>query len=162
MALEPHESVTVTLPVAVADLAFFDEKAGRFEVDPGRYGLQLSASSADNDIKQQTYASVSAPPPPAPAVVTAKPVAVGDEAHGITQRVRFPAGSRIDPRLTVALTDQTLLHPGDAGLTVHLSSNRPDVVSADLKATHPGVATITAEVAYNGVTATGSFVVVVT
>jgi beta-glucosidase len=66
-------------------------------------------------------------------------------------------GSRIDPRVTVALTDQSLLGPG--AVAVHYASNRPAVVGDDLRARRPGVATITATVTYHGGTATGTFVV---
>ncbi|MEV4350279.1 glycoside hydrolase family 3 C-terminal domain-containing protein [Actinoplanes sp. NPDC049596] len=152
VSLAPGQSARLTLPVAVADLAFFDGTA--FRVDPGRYGLQLSASSAD--VKHQLYASVSAPPPATPAVVTAKPVTPDDPARGITQRLQFPVGRRIEPHLTVALTDQTLLR---SGFSVRYESNRPSVVTHDLRVRAPGVATITATVTYGGASARGTFVV---
>ncbi len=108
--------------------------------------------------------------PSSPAVVTAKPVVVGDAARGIAQRVRFPAGSRIDLQLTVSLADQSLYgyitagqsHPLPPGMTVRYDSNRPPVVAvgADgLEARHKGVATVTATVTYGGKTASGSFVI---
>jgi beta-glucosidase len=154
VTLAPGASTRVTLPVKVADLAFFDEKTGTFQVDLGRYGLQLGTSS--KDIKQQVYATVSARPQPTPLVVTAKPVAEGDAGHGITQRVRFAIGDRIEPHLTVALSDQKLL---TSGFPVVYRSNRRSVVSDDLAVRGPGVATITATVTIGGATATGSFVV---
>jgi beta-glucosidase len=98
---------------------------------------------------------------PTPAVVTAKPVIAGDAARGITQRVFVPPGSRIDPQLTVALTDQSRHRTPPAGMTVRYDSDRPSVVSAGLRARHAGVATITATVAYRGGTARGTFVVAV-
>jgi beta-glucosidase len=107
--------------------------------------------------------------PASPAVVTAKPVVAGDAARGIAQRVRFPAGSRIDPQLTVALADQSLFgyvtagqsRPLPPGMSVRYTSNRPSVVAAGpdgLEARHAGVATVTATVTYEGGSATGSFV----
>ncbi|MFI5892488.1 glycoside hydrolase family 3 C-terminal domain-containing protein [Actinoplanes sp. NPDC051513] len=130
VVLEPHQSADVTLPVNTADLAFYDEKAQAFRLDPGRIGLQLSASSDDKDIKQHVYASVSTPPPPIPAVVTAKP-----------GRVQFPVGSHIDPHPAVAYSDQSI-----RTTEVGYASNRPAVVAVTptgLIARAPGVATIT-------------------
>ncbi|WP_433366659.1 glycoside hydrolase family 3 C-terminal domain-containing protein [Actinoplanes sp. CA-142083] len=128
--LDPHQSAEVTIPVNTADLAFYDEKAKAFRLDPGRIGLQLSTSSAEKDIKQRVYASVSTPPAPTPAVVTAKP-----------GRVQFPVGAHIDPHPTVAYSDQSI-----RDTSVGYQSNRPSVVEVTptgLIARAPGVATIT-------------------
>ena len=172
IALRPHQSARVVFPVKIADLAFFDERSGGFRVDPGRYGLQLASSSADRDVRQQAYISVGGQLQPTPAVVTAKPVVPGDSARGIAQRVLIPAGSRIDPQLSVSLSDQSLYgyitagrsRPLPAGMTVRYHSDRPAVVatgSGGLRAGRGGVATVTATVAYRGTTASGTFVVVV-
>jgi beta-glucosidase len=78
--------------------------------------------------------------------------------------VRFPAGSRIDPQLTVAMTDQSLYRQAPPGMTVSYKSNRPSVVDADgggLQARHSGVATVTATVTYDGTTVHGAFVIAV-
>jgi beta-glucosidase len=166
--LAPHQSAPVTFAVATADLAFFDEKSGTFGIDPGRYGLQLAASSAD--VRAQAFVSVTGELPLTPAVVTAKPVMAGDAARGVAQRVFFPAGRRIDPQLTVALRDQSLAgyvtlgqgRPLPPGMTVRYASNRPSVVSAGpdgLRTVRAGVATVTATVSYRGATAQGTFVV---
>jgi beta-glucosidase len=168
VVLAPHQSAPVTFPVATADLAFFDEKSGTFRVDTGRYGLQLAASSAD--VRAQAFVSVTGELPPAPTVVTAKPVIAGDAARGVAQRVFIPAGRRIDPQLTVALADQSLYgfvtlgrsRPLPPGMAVRYESNRPSVVSAGpdgLRTVHAGVATVTATVSYRGSTARGTFVV---
>jgi beta-glucosidase len=141
-------------------------------VDTGRYGLQLATSAADADVRQQAFVTVSGASHPTPAVVTAKPVAPGDAAAGIPQRVIFLAGSRIDPQLTVALSDESLFgyvtkgasRPLPPGMEVTYASNRPRVVSAGpdgLVAKGPGVATVTATVRYGAGVATGSFVVYV-
>ncbi|HEX5200235.1 MAG TPA: glycoside hydrolase family 3 C-terminal domain-containing protein [Actinoplanes sp.] len=130
VVLEPHRSADVTIPVDIADLAFYDEKAKAFRLDPGRIGLQLSTSSADKDIKQQVYASVGTPPAPTPAVVTAKP-----------GRVQFPVGAHIDPHPTVAYSDQSV-----RDTPVTYASNRPAVVEVTpggLVARAAGVATVT-------------------
>jgi beta-glucosidase len=162
VTLAPHASTPVTVPFSLDDLAFFDEKADRFELDPGRYGLQLATSSAESDIIQQVYLPEPGHLAVSPAVVTAKPVVVGDAARGIAQRLRFPKGSRIDPQLTVAMTDETLYHKLPSGMTVRYESNRPAVVAVDgagLLARHSGVATITATVTYEGATVSRSFVI---
>jgi len=164
LTLGPHQSAPVTFPLDLNDLAFFDEKTNRFELDPGRYGLQLATSSADSDILQQVYRPEHGHLPVSPAVVTAKPVVAGDAARGIAQRVRFPAGSRIDPQLTVAMTDQSLYRPPPPGMVVRYESNRPSVVAVDgggLIARHSGVATVTATVTDEGTTVSGSFVIAV-
>jgi beta-glucosidase len=141
VALQPRQSAEVSLPVNVQDLEFFDEKTGAFRLDPGRTGLQLSTSSADQDIRQQMYVSTGPTPDPAPAVVTLKP-----------GRILFPAGARIDPHPTVAYSDQ-----GIRPATITYASNRPAVVEVTpggLVARAPGVATITATAG----TAHGTFV----
>ena len=38
----------MTLPLKIADLAFYNEADKRFEVDQGKYGIQISTSSADS------------------------------------------------------------------------------------------------------------------
>jgi beta-glucosidase len=170
VSLAPGQATQVSFPVKVADLAFFDGTAGVYAVDAGRYGFQLASSAADADVWQQAFVTVSGALHPQPAVVTAKPVAIGDAAAGIAQRVIFPAGSRIDPQLTVALSDESLYgyvtkgagRPLPPGMEVMYVSNRPQVVSvgpAGLVAHAPGVATVTATVRYGGGEATGSFVI---
>jgi beta-glucosidase len=134
---------------AVDALAFYDERQARFRVDPGRYGLELAASSTD--VRQRAGLTITGVPAPVPAVVTAKPV-----THG----------TRIDPRVTVAMTDQTRYGPGHLppGMTISYRSNRPSVVRPDggtLIAGHAGVATITATAAYRDGTASATFVIVI-
>jgi beta-glucosidase len=171
VSLPPHGTKRVAFSVRVPDLAFFDQDRGRFGVDAGRYGIQLAASSAD--VRRQAMISVAGTLRPAPSVVTAKPVAAGDAAVGIADRVFFPAGTVVDPQLTVAMTDDTLYgyitkgagRPLPPGMTVRYRSNRPDVVSAGgagvLRTGAAGVATITATVAYHGAAASTRFVVYV-
>jgi beta-glucosidase len=172
LTLRPGETRRVAFDVRVADLAFFDEATDRFAVDRGRYGLQLATSGADGDVRAQASVTVTGALRPAPAVVTAKPVAPGDAAAGIAQRVVFPAGSRIDPRLTVSMSDESIAgyvtsgrsSPLPPGLRVRYDSDHPDVVSTRdgvLTATGGGVATVTARVRGNGGEASGTFVVVV-
>jgi hypothetical protein len=82
----------------------------------------------------------------------------------------FPVGTVIDPHLTVAMNDSSLYgYIGKrrsrglpAGARVRYSSDNPGVVSVSngaIRTVANGAATITASVTYNGVTATGQFVV---
>jgi beta-glucosidase len=50
---------TVTLPVKIAELAFWNDTDKRFEVDQGVYGIQISTSSAAGDIQVQDTINVS-------------------------------------------------------------------------------------------------------
>ncbi|WP_203919079.1 glycoside hydrolase family 3 C-terminal domain-containing protein [Rugosimonospora africana] len=170
--LAAGQTKTVTLPIKIADLAFYNESHQRFEVDPGKYGIQLSTSSADSDVQVQDMINVRGALTPKPSVLTAKPrIMSTDNARGISQRVMFPEGVTIDPGLTVAMDDDTLygwIEPGQsknfpAGMTFSYSSDRPDVVSVNrngtIRTVANGAATITATVRYHGKTASTSFVV---
>ena len=170
--LRPHETKRLTFTITVPDLAFFDESTNRFEVDQGRYGLQLASSSADADVQQQAFIKVTGTLKPTPAVVTAKPVVAHTAAQGIAQRVSFGAGSRIDPQLTVTLSDESLFGyvtrgqstPLPSGMRISYASDHPDVVSAGpdgLYTRDSGAATITVTARYHGGTAKGTFVILV-
>jgi beta-glucosidase len=171
VSLRPHETKHVTFTVQVPKLAFFSDEANRFQVDDGRYGIQLATSSADADIQAQTFVHVTGALTPTPATLTARPVAAGDSAQGISQRVYFPAGTTVDPQLTVAMNDDSLYGyinagagtPLPPGMRVHYTSNRPSVVAATasdtLRTTGTGVATVTATVDYHGSHASTQFVV---
>jgi beta-glucosidase len=168
VALGPHQTKRVTFTVQVPNLAFFDGQSNTYEVDTGRYGLQLGTSSAD--IVAQRFIRVTGGLRPTPTVVTAQPVVVGDAANGIAQRVFFPPDATVDPQLTVSMSDQSLFgyvtlgHSTalPAGMTVRYCSDRPGVVAVGrhgIRTVAPGVATVTATVSYHGHHATGSFVV---
>jgi beta-glucosidase len=171
VALVPGQTRRLTFAVKLPSLAFFDESANRYVADDGPYDFQLGSSSAD--IAQQALVTVTGALRPVPSVVTVQPVLPGDAAAGVAQRVYFPAGSTIQPQVTVSLSDQSLYGyitrgqstPLPAGMTVRYTSDRPDVVSAhgtQVRAVGPGPATITATVTYHGHTARGTFVVDVT
>jgi beta-glucosidase len=166
VSLAPHQTRHLTFAVDVPDLAFYDEAAARFAVDPGRYGLQIGASSGD--VREQVSVTVTGALHRTPAVVTARPVVAGDAARGISQRVAFPVGSVIDPQLTVGFSDQSLAGyitrgasvPLPPGLRVRYTTDRPSVVSvagSRLTARSPGAATVTVRVG----PATGTFVIMV-
>ena len=45
--LGPGESTTVTMPLAVRDLAFYDVESGTWLVEPGAFEIRVGASSSD-------------------------------------------------------------------------------------------------------------------
>ncbi len=176
--LEPNETKTVTVDVKIPDLAFYDEGTDKFIVDTGAYEIQVGGSSADVPLKG--IINVSGSMTMVPAVVTAKPSQPGDEVLGVEERLIFDKDQIVDPKLTVAMNDESLWGyiikqqsshvkqktstPFPEGMTFSYTSNRPSVVSvADgiIKTEGPGVATITATATYNGVSASGDFVVYV-
>ena len=170
VALEPGQTKTVTLPLKIADLAFYDQSAHRWVVDPGAYGLQIARSSADGDVEQEADITVGGTLDAVPAVLSLKPALAGDAARGIQHRGLFPEGAVIEPNPTVAMKDDTLYgtvrkgheRPFPAGMTFAYTSNRPSVVKVDggtLRTVRNGVATVTAKVTYGGVTRTREFVV---
>ncbi|MBO0867297.1 MAG: glycoside hydrolase family 3 C-terminal domain-containing protein [Micromonosporaceae bacterium] len=172
VSLKAGQTKTITLPIRIADLAFYNETDQRFEVDQGAYGIQIATSSADADIKAEQTINVSGALTPRPNVLTAKPrILATDNQRGISQRVLFPEGVTIDPGLTVAMDDDSLygwIEPGQSkafppGMTFRYSSNRPGVVSVDdegvIRTRANGAATITATVKYRGQTTSTSFVV---
>ena len=167
--VEPGRTERVSLPVRVRDLAFFDEAAGRFVVDPGRYVFAFGPSSAEP--RARATVEVSGALTPVPVTASVLPRAATDPAGG-PGRVAFPTGVAIEPQLTVAVADDTLygyVGPGASrplppGMSVTYASNRPAVVRADGATLHtvgPGVATVTATVTHHGTTVTTTFVVTV-
>ncbi len=173
VSLDPGETKTVTMSVNVSDLAFFDESLGRYVVDTGLYGVQISKSSADADIQLQASVEVSGTLRPVISVVTVKPNQEGDDALDIPSRVIYSEGKVVNPQVTVAMSDDTLYgyikkngsQPFPDGMTFEYSSNRPQVVAVDqnnvIHTVNEGVATVTVSMSYQGVSQSTTFVVVV-
>lgn len=172
VSLRPGQTKTVTFTLQVPNLAFFNQDANRWEVDPGRYGVQISTSSADADIQLERYIDVRGSLRPQVSVVTAKPTMPSDFANDIHDRLIFPARVLVEPNLTVSMSDDTLYGyvtkgsstPFPPGMTFSYSSDHPDVVAVGRHGSihttsRQGVATITATVTYHGVATTGQFVV---
>lgn len=168
--LLPGETKRVEFTIDVPKLAFFDEAQGRLVIDNGFYGIQIGKSASD--IAQEAFVRVTGNLKLEPSVATAKPIVVGDEAAGITNRVNFPKNAVINPQLTVTLNDDQIfgyITKGASkalprGLRVVYRSNRPEVVSIDRSGAirtgcRSGVATVTAEVEYQGSRTSTSFVV---
>ena len=173
VTLNAGETKTVDFTVEVPDLAFFDNDLNKWVVDNGRYGVQISTSSADANIQLQDYVQVSGTLTPILEVVTVKPHQADDEALDIPARVIYQKGRTIVPQVTVAMNDDTLYgyilkdnsKPFPAGMTFEYSSNRPEVVSVGvdgvIRAVGGGVATVTVTVNYEGVSKSTHFVAVV-
>lgn len=171
--LNPGQTKTVTIPVNVSDLAFFDEAQGKYVVDNGRYGIQIGETSADADIKVQDYVTVTGTLTPKLDVVSVMPSQEGDDTLDYQQRLIFQRGKKVMPRVTVSMNDETLYgyiskgesKPMPAGMAVTYTSNRPSVASVDgsgnITTGNAGAATITATVSYNSISKSRDFVVYV-
>jgi beta-glucosidase len=171
VALAPGQTKRVTLPVKLADLAFYSESSRRWVVDPGRYEFQVARSSDDADVVARDTVRVSGRLHPVPRVVTAKPRAAGDGARDIQSRVIYPVGATVRPRVTVAMSDDRLYgavakgagRPLPRGVTVGYRSDRPGVVAVrrdgGIRTVGEGVATVTATVSDGRVRRSTDFVV---
>jgi len=169
--LAPGQTTTVTLAVSVPDLAFYNERLGRYVVYDGRYGVQAATSAANTDVKLGAWLRVRGELLETPNVVTAKAAMPGDPGRGIQERVMFPEDTVVLPQLTVSMNNEALYGyiaagqgtPLPAGLRVRYSSDHPGVVSVEpggtLRTLSNGVATITATVTYHGVSRSTQFVV---
>ena len=170
--LPAGQTKIVTLPIKIADLAFYNEADKRFEVDQGAYGIQISTSSADSDIQAHGAINVNGKLTQKPSVLTAQPrIWRVDTARGISQRVMFPEGVKIDPGLTLAMNDDSLYgwiaprqsKPLPPGTRLRFSSDRPGVLSVNprgvIRTVSNGAATVTATANYHGASASTSFVV---
>lgn len=169
--VDPGQSETVTFTLPVTELAFYDEKAGRFQVDAGRYELRVGTSAATDDVEQKASFTVKGTWKPRPAVLSVTPRRSGDPTKVISPRISYPVGVTVEPRPTVALEDQRLLGftdatvdpPLPAELRVTYRSNRPEVVEVDragtLRTKGAGVATVTASLTAAGRTLTEDFVI---
>jgi beta-glucosidase len=171
ISLNPGETNTVTFTINVPNLAFFDQHTGKWSVDNGRYGIEISTSSAGADIQLQRDVNVRGSLTPVLNVLTAKPVMSGDQGNDIQERVMYPEGVTVLPQLTAAMSDDTLygyIRPGSStrfpsGMSFTFSSDHPNVARVSRLGTITtganGVATITATATYRGVRKSTTFVV---
>jgi beta-glucosidase len=170
VSLNPGQTKTASFKIKVPNLAFFDQNAGKWSVDDGRYRVEVGSSSAGSDLQLQRDVDVHGSLIPKLNVLSAKPVMSGDPARDIQQRVMYPAGVTVLPQLTAAMSDDTLYgyigkgksKPFPHGMTFSYRSDRPSVA----RVTHDGtittgangVATITAAASYKGVRRQTTFV----
>ena len=170
--LGPGQTTRVHFTIQIPNLAFFDQSANRWQVDDGAYGIEVSTSSADSDIRAEQRINVSGHLTPAVSVVTAQPTMPSDAAQDIHDRLVFPAGSTVLPNVTVSMSDDTLYgyvtkgasKPFPRGMTFSYSSDRPGNVAVRpngriVTTPNQGPATITVTARYHGTTKTGQFVV---
>ena len=176
--LQPGETKTVEMEVAIPDLAFFDETDKRFEVDTGKYQVQVGKDSASANLTADF--TVSGEMDVYPVLLTVKANQAGDTEQGIEERVIFDKGATINPQLTMAMNDESLYgyviahqkspidqvasSPLPEGMTFTYKSNRPSVVSCrggQIRAVNAGVATITVTGKLDDHVVTADFVVYV-
>ena len=188
--VEKGKTVRVTMELKIADLALFDETTKKLEVPEGQYTLKIGSTSTD--IRLSEPFNVTGSWTPVPEIVTLKIHQEGDmdapsmnDGTIIEERLFFQGGREIMPKVCVSLNNEELVgyityeslsfidrlpqsRPYPDGMTVVLSSNRPEVAEVvdtpegqKVFAKGIGPATITATVTYNGVTVTGEQVVYV-
>ena len=104
VALNTGETKTVSLAVKVPNLAFWNSTLNKWVVDTGRYGVQISKSSADADIQLQDYIQVSGSITPVLSTVSVQANEEGDAAQDIPTRVMFDEGKQVFPSVTMAMT----------------------------------------------------------
>ncbi|MDR1136551.1 MAG: glycoside hydrolase family 3 C-terminal domain-containing protein [Clostridiales Family XIII bacterium] len=108
--LKPGASETVSIEVKIEDLAFYNAAQDKYIVDNGQYLVQVGASSAD--IRKTAAFTVTGAITPVPETVTFYPNqtlgGVDDADLGIGERIVFSAGATINPRLAVAMNDESI------------------------------------------------------
>ena len=175
--LQPGETQTISLDVAIKDIMFYSNTNKRFELarNNGAYEFQISRSS--DDASRQLYANVTLTSDHVPelSTLTFKPNTAADVANDVPERLIFAAGDTINPNPTVAMTNDVLygyinksvnLAPANAmpaNISVTYTSNRPAIVNTSggvIKALSSGVATITAKAvdSITGTEAVGHFI----
>ncbi len=173
--LQPGETKTISLEVAIPDLAFYDVDDDCYKVDTGRYQVQVGEDSAHANLTKDF--TVSGAMDEYPELLTVKANQVGDEAFGIEQRLFFDKGATINPQLTVAMNNEKLYGyiikeqtsiikslkstALPEGMSFTYESNRPSVVKVEgdvIKAVGPGVATVTVTGELDGHVVTADFV----
>ena len=176
--LQPGEQRTVSMEVKILDLAFYSEEADCFEVDTGKYQIQVGTNSAEANLTKDF--TVSGKIKEVPVVLTVKANQRGDTENGIEERIIFDKNQYINPQLTVSMNNEKLYGYIIAnqqspikkmkscalpeGMTFTYESNRPSVVKVDgdkIKTVGPGVATVTVTGTLDGTTVTADFVVYV-
>ncbi|HNZ71961.1 MAG TPA: fibronectin type III-like domain-contianing protein, partial [Prolixibacteraceae bacterium] len=140
------QTKTVNIEVDCADLWFWDDKNDRITFDQGKYIFEIGASS--RDIKGQVEAVMSGQINLGLKTVVAQ-----------SDQIVLRAGNATSTQVTASLTDDSFIDLAKAKVTY--KSNNPVVASVDaagkVTALRPGVATIFAEVSYNGTTASDNY-----
>jgi len=110
-----NATVDVTIPVKVADLAFFNEEADCYELTPGTWKIWVAMSSDFNEATDlsEEFKIENGAIREDPAVVTVKLTQPGDDAKGISERVIFSLSDDasknvIIPSLGVTMANEKL------------------------------------------------------
>ncbi|MDR1790177.1 MAG: glycoside hydrolase family 3 C-terminal domain-containing protein [Propionibacteriaceae bacterium] len=154
-----NETKTITIPLDIADLWFWDSVAGKRTYDVGAWTLQVGTSSVVDPVTAHngltTTINLSGTLAPALDVVTVVP-------DGTTLNTAAP-GNVIHANLSATRTDQSFYDL--SAVTVTYTSSNPAVAQVDANgAVAPisaGVAQITAAVTADGSTKSDTFPVVV-
>ena len=140
------QTKTVNIEVDCTDLWFWDDKNDRITFDQGKYIFEIGASS--RDIKGQVEAVMSGQINLGLKTVVAQ-----------SDQIVLRTGNTTLTQVTASLTDDSFIDLAKGKVTY--KSNNPLVASVDaagkVTALRPGVATIFAEVSYNGTTASDSY-----
>ncbi len=109
-------STTVTIPVAITDLAFFNEEADCYELPEGEWKIWVARSSefGEGDLSE-SFTVVNGEIREDPEVVTVKPTQANDDpaVNGVSERVIFDLSADeeqniIDPNVAVTMTNEKL------------------------------------------------------
>ncbi|HKL71906.1 MAG TPA: glycoside hydrolase family 3 C-terminal domain-containing protein [Marinilabiliaceae bacterium] len=137
---------TVDVEVDCSDLWFWDDENNRITFDQGKYIFEIGSSS--RDIKGEVEASMNGSLKLSLKTVVAQ-----------SDKIVLRPGDRTSTHVTASLTDDSFIDLSK--VNVQYKSNNPLVASVDnrgeITAHRPGVATIFAQVTYNGTVASGSF-----
>ncbi len=140
------QTKTVDIEVDCSDLWFWDDKSQRITFDQGKYVFEIGSSS--RDIRGQAEAMMSGSFKIGLKTVVAE-----------SDKIVLRPGNATLTHVTACLTDDSFIDLSKAN--VQYKSNNPLVASVDdsgeITAHRPGVATIIAQVTYNGTMASGSF-----
>lgn len=140
------QTKTVAIEVDASDLWFWDADNDKITFDQGKYVFEIGASS--KDIKGEVTATM-----------TGTYKAVLKTVVASSDKIVLKPGNTALSRLTASLSDDSFLDLSRAKITY--KSNNPAVVSVDatgkVSAVRPGVATIFAEVSYDGKNLSGSY-----
>ena len=137
---------TVNIEIDCADLWFWDDKNDKITFDQGRYIFEFGASS--RDIRGSVEALMNGAYKPVLATVVAE-----------SDFSVLKPGNTIQTRVSGALSDDSFIDIAKAKVTYRCSNPAAASVDAEGKVTAlgVGVATIFADVTFNGQTITGSY-----
>jgi beta-glucosidase len=142
---------TVSIDIDCSDLWYWDENNKRITFDQGNYIFEIGASS--RDIKGYVVAEMKGQFLETVETVVAE-----------AEKMILKPGEKTKTLVSATLKDDSFVDPNQ--LQIRYESNNPSVAEVDqygtIMALQPGVATITAYVTHNGISASDSYPVKVT